>query len=572
MCEPTCAPISFRPVSIPRKRPSAVALTLAGILVSGLILRLWGIGHGLPVVYNLDEYAHFTESAVKMFSAGYNPHYFQNPPAFTYLLHVLFTFAYGGPGAGLTVRQLFNGDPTELYTIARVTSALMGVGAAWILYFAGKRMYGAGVGLVATAFISFTFLPVHYSHLALNDVPTLLPLCLGFFGLAGIIQKGRLTDYVIAGAGLGLATATKYTAAALSVSIFIAWAIRAFDDRENAKREFGYLVGAGAVAALVFVIANPFSVLDADAFVSGVRRQQRLSAGVSKLGTDDVTGWGYYAWTLTWGWGWIPLALSLGGAGLALKRDWRKALPWVAFAVIVWLFMGKQERFYARWLMPVYPVLAVFAAYAVIELANLARERWRVAAAVAIAAVALAGPLAHVLHNNIVLTRSDTRDQAKAWLLENVGEGEKVAIELIGPRPYFNAGGERGGEPQFNYYPLPTGTEVEKYAQKLSPALIDTYAREGYCTVVVGSIQKGRVTKDPSAAPAAASEYYAALDDRAKLVKSFSPVRPGARLPRFNFDISYNWYPLAYSRPGPRIDVYRLNTGACASAVTPTKN
>lgn len=554
-------------MSIPRKRPSAAALTLAGILFTGLLLRLWGVGHGLPVVYNLDEYAHFTEGAVKMFGEGYNPHYFQNPPAYTYLLHVLFAFGYGGivpAGAGATVRELFNGDPTELYTIARVTSALMGVGAAWILYFAGRRMYGAGVALVATAFISFTFLPVHYSHFGLNDVPTLLPLCLGFFGLAGVIQKGRLTDYLVAGLGLGLATATKYTAAALSVSIFIAWAIRAFDDRENAKREFGYLVGAGAIAALAFVIANPFSVLDADAFLSGVRRQQRLSAGVSKLGTDDVTGWRYYAWTLTWGWGWLPLALSLGGAGLALKRDWRRALPWVVFALLVWLFMGKQERFYARWLMPVYPVLAVFAGYAVVELAKLASERWRTTAAVAIAAVALAMPLAYVIHNDVVLTRDDTRDQAKAWLLENVGEGEKVAIELIGPRPYFNEGGARGGNEQFDYYPLPRGTAVEKYAQTLSPALLDTYAKGGYCTVVIGSIQKGRVTKAPQQAPAAASDYYAALDERAELVKTFSPVREGASLPRFNFDISYNWLQFAYQRPGPRIDVYRLSSRACA--------
>ncbi len=558
-------------MSIPRKRPSPAALALTGILLVGLLLRLWGIRHGLPFVYNLDEYAHFVVSAVQMFGGGYNPHYFQNPPAFTYLLHVLFAFGYGGvipAGAGATVKAMFAGDPTNLYTIARVSSALMGVGAAWIMYFAGKRLYCAGVGLLTAAFLSFTFLPVHYGHFALNDVPTLLPLAVGLLGLVGIANNGRLTDYLIAGAGLGLATATKYTAAALTLSIVCAWAIRASaarrDDRDAVKREFVYLVAAGAVAASAFVLANPFSVLDADSFVSGVRRQQQLSAGVTKLGTDDVTGWQYYLWTLTWGWGWIPLLLSAGGAGLALKRDWRRALPFVLFAVIVFLFMGKQERFYARWMMPIYPVLAIFAAYAVIELSRFARERWRTAAAVAIAVVGLAIPLVHVVHNNVVLTRPDTRDQAKAWLLANVGEGEKIVIELIGPKPYFNKGGARGGEKQFDYYPLPTGTKVEKYAWTLSPALLDTYAAGGYCHVVVGSIQKGRVTKDPSKAPKAASEYYAALDERAEHVVSFSPVRPGESLPRFNFDISYDWYPMAYARPGPRIDVYRLKTGRCA--------
>ena len=56
----------------------------------------------------------------------------------------------------------------------------------------------------------------------------------------------------------------------------------------------------------------------------------------------------------------------------------------------------------------------------------------------------------------------------------------------------------------------------------------------------------------------------------AERVKTFSPVGEGETLPRFNFDISYNWYPLAYERPGPRIDVYRLNTGACAPAAAGT--
>ena len=43
-----------------KRRGRAAAWTLAGILVAGLALRLWGIRSGLPVPFNLDEYAHFT--------------------------------------------------------------------------------------------------------------------------------------------------------------------------------------------------------------------------------------------------------------------------------------------------------------------------------------------------------------------------------------------------------------------------------------------------------------------------------------------------------------------------------
>ncbi|HEV7918371.1 MAG TPA: glycosyltransferase family 39 protein [Solirubrobacterales bacterium] len=552
-------------MSFRRPRPSTAALTLAGILIAGLLLRLWGIRHGLPVVYNLDEYAHFVVTSVKMFGGGYNPHYFQNPPAYTYLLHVLFAFAYGGvipTAAGTAVKEAFNGDPTTLYTIARVTSALLGVAAAGVLYVVGKRLYGTLVGLLAAAFMAFTFLPVHYSHLALNDVPTLLPLCIGLLGLAGITLRGNLIDYLIAGLGLGLATATKYTAAALAVSIFIAWLIRVAGNRAALRRELPYLIGSGAVALAAFVVANPFAVIDAKEFLSGVRRQQRLSAGVSKLGTDDTTGWQYYLWTLTWGFGWIPTALAAAGAWLALRRDWRKALPFVAFAILVWLFMGKQERFYARWLMPVYPVLAMFAAYAIVRAIRATPPRWRMAAGAVLVIAAFAQPLITVIHNDRVLTRDDTRDQAKAWLIDNAGPGSKVAFELIGPPQYFRKDGVRDGEEIFKLYPLPRGSKVERYAQDLSPARLKIYADQGYCYIVTGSIQKGRAIKSPEKVPGAVA-YYKELDRTADHLRTFSPMKAGKDVPRFNFDMSYNWYSLDYVRPGPKIDIHRLKTGRC---------
>jgi hypothetical protein len=255
------------------------------------------------------------------------------------------------------------------------------------------------------------------------------------------------------------------------------------------------------------------------------------------------------------------MLLAIGGAVLALKRDWRKSLPLIIFALLVWLFMGKQLRFYARWMMPIYPVLALLAGYAAVEAAKALTGRFAkdrgahatTAVAVAIMAIALIGPLVHVVHNNKVLTKTDTRELAKQWLVENVPPGQKVAIDLLGPPAYYDG---------LTIRPLPRGKEVENYAKTLSPALIDQFEKEGYCYVVSGSIQKGRVTKDPKQAPSAAA-YYKALAERAELVASFSPMKPGAKLPKFNFDISYNYFPLGYARPGPQVDIYRLSGGRC---------
>src|SRR5215470_6916891 len=72
---------------------------LAGLLLASLILRLVGFSTGLPYVYNADENSHFVPRAIGMFGHSLNPDYFVNPPAYTYLLHVIYLIRWGGRDA-----------------------------------------------------------------------------------------------------------------------------------------------------------------------------------------------------------------------------------------------------------------------------------------------------------------------------------------------------------------------------------------------------------------------------------------------------------------------------------------
>ena len=181
----------------------------AAIVAGALALRLWGLGHGLPYVYNADENAHFVPRAIGMFGHSYNPNYFVNPPAFTYLLHVAFDLRFGGrAGVGNALAT----DRTSVFEVARLVAALLGTFAVAMLGWAGRRMLGGAAGLISAGLLAVAFLPVHYSHLALNDVPTLAPVCLCLVGVATIYRHNSLGGYALAGLALGVACATKYTA------------------------------------------------------------------------------------------------------------------------------------------------------------------------------------------------------------------------------------------------------------------------------------------------------------------------------------------------------------------------
>src|SRR5689334_4694045 len=120
-----------------RIRPHTVALAV--VLAVALGLRLWGIGHGLPFVYDRDEEYHFVPVAIRMFGGNYDPGYFQNPAAFTYLLHAVFRlrFTTGFPFGATHLRQDYAVDPGPAVLTARVVVALIATFSVWLIAVAG---------------------------------------------------------------------------------------------------------------------------------------------------------------------------------------------------------------------------------------------------------------------------------------------------------------------------------------------------------------------------------------------------------------------------------------------------
>jgi hypothetical protein len=600
----------MRTAELSRRR----ALTgLALVLGVGLGLRLWGIAQGLPYVYNIDEADHFVPKAVRMFGGSLNPGYFANPPAFTYVLHVAFDIWFGG-GAG--VLHANSAHPQELYLLARVIAAVLGTVAIWLLYLLGARLFGRAVGLLAAAVEAVAFLPVFYSHLALNDAPTLAPLTLSLLGTAGVLRKGRAIDYLIAGVGLGLACATKYTAGIvvlpLLVACWIRWRERGAPEQSGGPAEPSRrrspleLPGAGgvllaAVCALgAFLIANPYSLIDFSAFHRELVHQSTLSAeSQGKLGAPREGGFLYYLWTLTWGLGWVPALAALGGAVVV----WRSAgarLGWllVPAPMLFLIFMGVQGRYFGRWLLPIFPILcllgALFALRAVAAAQALGtrggrlqgrRARTALRSGLAAAAVlALCGQGAvYSLHSGLVLAHADTRNRTREWMVANIPAGSRIAIEPVVLEDWQRERGREAlgtdGRDRWRIYPsllsrisaggslLGEGEThavgIEDYVRTLAPALIGYYEQQGYCWVITGSTESGRAFADPASVPQAIS-YYRALAREGSLVYSSSPYSAGAGPVPFGFDWSFDYYPLAYARPGPEMRVYRLNGGRCA--------
>jgi 4-amino-4-deoxy-L-arabinose transferase-like glycosyltransferase len=581
---------------------------LAFLLLLALGLRLWGVGSGLPYVYNIDEAGHFVPKAVQMFAPGHdlNPGYFVNPPALTYLLHVVLAFWFGG---GRGVLREYSSHPDHVFLLSRLVVALLGTGSVWLLYlFAARLFQDRLVALLAAAIEAVAFLPVFYGHLALNDAATLLPLTLSLFGSAGVLRHGRRRDYALAGLGLGFACASKYTAGIAILPLVAAAAVRYLDAAAPAtatagppaaspassappgdpsalagrRALFGLLI-AGFCALGAFLLANPYALLDFSRFRSELVHQSSLSEEAQgKLGAPTQGGVLYYLWALTWGLGWVPALAALGGAVAVWRRDARLGWLLVPAPLLFLAFMGLQDRYFGRWLLPIFPILCLLAGFFATVVLRALRVAVRGALVPAVffstfvVALLLAQGLLYSVHGDLVLARADTRNLTRAWMVAHIPAGARIAIEPVVLSSWLQQS-PGSSLRRWQKYPAlesviaPDGAlaprnvhkvALEDYETTLSPALIGWYERLGYCWVITGSTESGRALVDPRAAPLAVA-YYRALAARAQLVYRATPYSAQSKAPAFSFDWSFDYYPLAYRRPGPQMTVYRLREGRC---------
>jgi 4-amino-4-deoxy-L-arabinose transferase-like glycosyltransferase len=540
-----------------RAAASPANLVLLVLVVVGLVLRVKNNDYGLPYVYNVDEGSHFTARAVGMLGGDWNPHYFQNPSAFTYLAHFALALRFGHAAI-----DAFRLDPTSIYVTTRTVAALLCTVGVVAVFWAGRRLWGPAAAIGAAAPMTFAFLPVTYSRIAVTDVGVLAPVALSLVGSVRVWEDGRLRWWILAGAGAGLAVGFKYTAGLVLLPLAVAAGASLVRGGRASFR--GVVVGSATalgVAVLAFFATNPYFFFE----FSDARRQlsaQATTAGdFGKVGQNG-TGVPYYLGTLTWGIGWVGAPAALAGAVLELRRDLVRGLILIAFPIALLAYLSLQARFFSRWLLPAYPVLVLLAGAAIAQAAEAARRlRWKPAVPVALAAlVAIAvaqGALAD-FRSMRVLGREDTRQEARQWLVDHYPSALRVVIEPAVPARYYRRqgrGGLRGLKAFVRGFAKHQAETRVQYPALLKPGYVGSYRRSGFCLVMTMSLIKGRseVAKLPQALA-----YYDELKRQSDAVYHVSPYKSGATPVRFDFDFSYNYYPAAFERPGPEITIYRL--------------
>jgi hypothetical protein len=574
-------------------------LILPGVCALALVLRVIGLQYGLPAVYNPDEVS-IMARALSFAKGTLNPHNFLYPTFYFYVL-----FAWVGAYLGVlwlsgrvvsatALQELYFRDPTGIYTAGRTLGVAAGTVSVWLLYRLGMRLADGRTAVAAAVFLAVSPLHVRDSHYVKHDVPATLAIVAAYLAITRVwsgadratgTREPGLRDAALAGAAAGVAFSTHYYCIFLALPL--AWAIfHRF--RGAGPRALSRLLGTAAGAsAIVFFALSPFLLVEPATALRDItaNREIVVDRAVATGAFGPAASYAEMVWRDSLG---IPaVLLAMVGITWMLVVDRATAILLLAFPAPFLLFITNTAPA-SRYLNPVLPFLALFAAYGLVRLSTRAGAPPVVFWGALLAAAA--PPALASVRTDRFFRQDDTRTLARAYIESRIPSGSGILLQ-----PYsvpltmsrqaleealtYHLGSSRVASTKFQLqlrldpYPEPSyrlvylgtgGLDVDRKYISLEevsrPDGLNVIRRLGIAFVVLK--RYNRADRD-------VAEFATLLSREARRVATFSPYRVAVsdaereRTAPFlhNTDSRIEE---ALERPGPPLEIWQLDTAGPA--------
>jgi len=360
----------------------------------------------------------------------------------------------------LTVRALASAvrlaDYDQIHLVGRIVSAACSLLTIGILFILASRLYDRTVALFSALLLALAVLPIQQAHFFTVDAMATTASMLALLAALGIAHRGRWRDFLGFGIALGVAVAIKVSAFTLAL-LAVAAALESGRKRRgqapparSGRRPAAAGLALAALTSLVlFRLLSPYA-FEGPGFL-GIGLNPAWSANMREV-SELVSGWRDFPpghqWTgrvaLWFPWrnmvlvGFGPalgiaawLGWTVAGWLLLWRRQKRHLLPWL-WVTILFVHQGTQWVKSMRYFLPIYPTLALFAAFLLVEGWRRARRTNRLlprlAAGALIGSVVL-GTAAWAWAFTAIYRRPHSRIEASRWIYQNAAEGSAIATE-----------------------------------------------------------------------------------------------------------------------------------------------
>lgn len=290
----------------------------------------------------------------------------------------------------LTTAESYRQNKNLFDTGSRYLTILFALGSIIMLYFLGKKILSSSAGLLAAFFLSINYLHTLHSHFTTPDVPVTFCLLLSIL-LALNISRSKIIIYILAGANLGFAFATKYTGALAIVPILL---VIFFNHCQKNNWQFlkilktSYLIFNLKLlffllsALIIHTIFNPFFFND----LNLVYKSLFFETGSAKMGVDWAGQHDYFFLNIQYylksllNWNgtfitiiaYIALLISL----IKIKKKNSKDIFGISiFFIIILVTLSSVRLHWSRWAVPLLPLICLIAAFGLINFCNYLKNK-----------------------------------------------------------------------------------------------------------------------------------------------------------------------------------------------------
>lgn len=300
-------------------------------------------------------------TALRLVSAAWTPLTFDEAYYWQWSNHLAFGYYDHPPMVALLIRAgtLIAGD-TELGV--RLVSVLLALPMSFAIYRAALILFGSvQVAASAAILLNVTMMVAVGTMIVTPDAPLLAASSFVLLALAKVLQSARGEWWLAAGAAVGAALLSKYTALLLGPSILV-WLLAVPSLRRWLKSPWPYL--GGLLALLIF---TPVILWNADhqwvSLLKQVSGRARIEGFHPAFIAELIPTQLVFATPPVFILGAMGLyALIRRRAGSPPSRALVETLFWTTTLYFVWHSL--HARVEANWLAPVYPAFVVAAAVA----------------------------------------------------------------------------------------------------------------------------------------------------------------------------------------------------------------
>jgi 4-amino-4-deoxy-L-arabinose transferase-like glycosyltransferase len=432
---------------------SLVVALLALVLALGALLRFAGVDWDAGQHLHPDERFLTMVVAAERWPAGVRE-YFDESRSPLNPRNVGFSyFAYGTLPTTLlrgTSTLLGISDHDRLALLGRTLSALADLGSVLLLFLVANRLYhDARIALLASFLLASSTLPIQHAHFFVVD-PFAVVLVMASMWALVHAPEWRTRSFAVSGMFLGFAIACKLSAVTFACVIAaVAWPLETChsDNRDQWRRGlavWSWHVAVAGIAGLIafrvtqpdaFAGSWPFAFVPSRRWLADLVETQRLMSGDIDFPpgiqwADRTPFWFPWKNLVFWGTGpalgltaWV--AWSIAAWRIAARRDRRHLIP-VLWVAVGFLQVAIQFVMTGRYLLPIYPSLALLAAWLLVAVRD--RPRFSTAALGAGALIA-ASTLVWAIAFTAIYRHPNTRVLASRWIYQNVAAGSSLATE-----------------------------------------------------------------------------------------------------------------------------------------------